>query len=107
MPTHTDDAAKAVFFRTAAGKTFKSGVGGLGREWSPMVEFLSDRELLKGEKTNWDVVPQMQVTLNKRQHIRASVGVRLPANNTAGRSAQVMFYLLWDWFDGGLLQGWK
>jgi hypothetical protein len=72
-----------------------------------MMEFLADRDLLKGAKTNWDILPQFQVTLNKRQHIRASVGVRLPANNTAGRSSQLVFYLLWDTFDGGLRDGWK
>jgi hypothetical protein len=72
-----------------------------------MVELLADRELASGAKTDWDVMPEMQVTLSKRQHIRASVGVRVPATNTAGRSTQVMFYLLWDWFDGGLREGWR
>jgi hypothetical protein len=57
-------------------------------------------------KTNWDVLPQMQVTISKRQHIRANLGVRIPVNNTAGRQVQVMFYLLWDWFDGRLNEGW-
>jgi hypothetical protein len=46
------------------------------------------------------------VTLSRRQHIMASFGVRVPANNRAGRPVQVMFYLLWDWFDGGLREGW-
>jgi mono/diheme cytochrome c family protein len=104
-PTRSD-AAKAVFWRTVMGKSF-TGSQGLGRLWSPMVELLADRELVKGEATNWDVVPQIQVTLNRRQHIRANVGVRIPVNNTASRSTQVMFYLLWDWFDGGLRDGWK
>jgi hypothetical protein len=27
--------------------------------------------------------------------------------NREGRSKQVVFYALWDWFDGGLLDGWK
>jgi hypothetical protein len=47
------------------------------------------------------------VTLNQRQHIRVSAGLQLPVNNTASRSKQVVFYFLWDWFDGGLLDGWK
>ena len=71
-----------------------------------MVEFLSDRDLVSGAKTNWDILPQMQVSLSKRQHILMSAGVRMPANNTAGRATQLMFYLLWDWFDGGLREGW-
>ena len=106
VPTHRDDAAKAVFWRTALGKTFTQGKG-FGRLWSPMVELLADKELVTGEKTNWDVLPQMQVTLSKRQHIRASVGVQFPVNNTGSRSTKLMFYLLWDWFDGGLREGWK
>jgi len=49
----------------------------------------------------------MQVTLNKRQHIRANVGFSIPTANTAGRAKQLVFYLLWDFFDGGLKDGWK
>jgi len=56
---------------------------------------------------NWDILPQLQVSLNKRQHILASAGVRVPMNNTMGRATQVVFYILWDWFDGGLRDGWK
>jgi len=79
---------------------------GLGRLWSPMVEFLADRNLSTGAKTNWDVVPEMQVTISRRQHIRANVGVRTPMTNTTGRPVPLMFYLLWDWGDGKLTEGW-
>jgi len=48
----------------------------------------------------------MQVTISRRQHIRANVGFSKPFANTAGRSSQVIFYLLWDWADGKLTQGW-
>jgi hypothetical protein len=72
-----------------------------------MVELLADRDLETGAKVNWDVQPQFQVTLNRRQHVRANIGVRIPVTNTSGRPVQVVFYLLWDWFDGGLLEGWK
>ncbi len=105
-PTHHDDANNAVFWRTALGTSLTQGKG-FGRLWSPMVEILADRELATGEKTNWDVLPEIQVTLSKRQHIRANVGWRLPVNHTASRSRQVLFYLLWDWFDGGLRDGWR
>jgi ribosomal protein S2 len=49
----------------------------------------------------------MQVTLNRRQHIMINVGVRIPVNERANRSTQVITYFLWDWFDGGLLDGWR
>jgi len=35
-----------------------------------------------------------------------NVGVRVPLNDRAGRDTRVMVYLLWDWFDGGLFDGW-
>jgi hypothetical protein len=44
--------------------------------------------------------------LNKRQHIRLNVGVRTPLNNRPDRPTQLGFYVLWDFFDGGLREGW-
>jgi len=106
LPTHTDKAPQTVYWHTAVGKTLVQNQG-FGRMWTPMLEFLADRDLVDKVKTNWDILPQMQVSLNKRQHILASVGVRFPMNNTLGRTTEVVFYLLWDWFDGGLRDGWK
>jgi hypothetical protein len=51
-------------------------------------------------------VPQIQVTLSKRKHIMFNIGVRLPLNETSDRNSAIMGYLLWDWFDGGLFEGW-
>ena len=106
QPTDTEASPRTLFGRVAFGKSFREE-GGLGRLWSPMVELLSDREFETGAKTNIDVLPQFQVTLSRRQHVRANVGLQVPVNNRTGRSTQLVFYLLWDWFDGGLLQGWK
>jgi hypothetical protein len=36
----------------------------------------------------------------------ASAGVRIPVNKWDERPVELMVYLLWDWFDGGLLEGW-
>jgi hypothetical protein len=105
LPAHPDDVPRAYYLRTALGKTFSTD-GGLGRRWSPMVEFIADRELVSGAATNWDIVPEVQIPMSKRMHILGSIGFRIPANNTAGRQKQVLFYVLWDWMDGGLLQGW-
>jgi mono/diheme cytochrome c family protein len=105
LPRHTDIAPQSVYWRTALGQSFAANQG-LGRLWSPMVEFVANRDLVDGAKTDWDVVPQMQVTISRRQHIRANLGFSHPFTNTAGRQSQVVFYLLWDWFDGKLTQGW-
>jgi len=71
-----------------------------------MFEFLAARDLVDHAKTDWDVLPQMQVTISKRQHIRVDLGVRIPVNNTPGRPIQAVFYVLWDWQDGRLNEGW-
>lgn len=105
LPVNTKKAPQAVFIHTAIGKTFTQNHG-FGRIWTPMVEALADRDLETGAKTNWDIVPEMQFSLSRRQHILANVGVRRPVNNTFGRTTQLVFYVLWDWFDGGLREGW-
>jgi mono/diheme cytochrome c family protein len=100
-----DDHANEFFWRGLVGKSFVQGR--FGRTWSPMIEFLGVKELADGEAVLWDVVPQMQVTLSKRQHIMISVGVRVPVNERESRRTQVLTYFLWDWFDGGLFDGWR
>lgn len=105
LPRHTDIAPQTVFWRTALGQSFAARQG-LGRLWSPMLEFVANRDLDAGATTNWDVVPQMQVTISRRQHVRANVGFSKPIANTAGRQSQVIFYVLWDWADGKLTEGW-
>jgi mono/diheme cytochrome c family protein len=105
LPSDREKAARAAFWRTEIGKTFAQNQG-FGRIWTPAVEFLADRDFATGAKTNWDIVPQLQVSLSKRQHVLASVGVRTPLNNSAGRPSQLIFYVLWDVFDGGLREGW-
>lgn len=107
LPVHPDVVPRAYYFHTAVGKTFAGGWMGLGRRWTPMNEFVVDRDLVTGAKTNFDVVPQIQIPISKRMHILADIGFQVPVNNTAGRSTQVLFYLLWDYADGSLRQGWK
>ena len=106
LPHRTDITPQSLFWRAAIGQTL-AGDHRLGRLWSPMVEFLADRDLKDGAKTNWDVLPEMQVTISARQHVRLDLGVRTPVTNTAGRDKQLVFYLLWDWADGKLWEGWK
>lgn len=106
LPRHPDISPQNLFWYTTVGQTFARDHR-LGRMWSPMVEFLATRDLVDGAKTDWDVMPEMQVTISRRQHIRANIGVRTPMTNTAGRSPQVYGYVLWDWADGKFWEGWK
>jgi hypothetical protein len=71
-----------------------------------MLELLGGRDLVSGADTRWDAVPQFQVTLNTRQHVMLNVGIRTPLNDTDDRDTKLVAYLLWDWFDGGLFDGW-
>ncbi len=105
LPRHTDLAPQSIFFNAAVGQTIGADHG-LGRAWSPMFEFLAQRDLIDGEKTDWDVLPQLQVTLSHRQHIRGDFGIRVPVTNTFGRPVQLQLYFLWDWQDGKLTEGW-
>ena len=105
LPTDTGKAPRAFFARTAIGRSVAQGAG-FGRLWTPMIEVLADREFETGARTNWDIVPEFQVSLSRRQHVRVNVGIRQPINNRDGRSTQIAFYALWDWFDGGLREGW-
>jgi len=98
------ETVREAFFHAAVGRTFTSGE--FGRSWSPMIEVLGSTHLAEGSRPQWDLVPQMQVTLNTRQHVMLNVGVRLPLTDADVRSTQLLVYFLWDWFDGGLFDGW-
>jgi hypothetical protein len=105
LPRHPDITPQSLFWYTTLGQTLAPDHR-LGRQWSPMVEFLATRDLQDGARTDWDVMPEMQVTVSPRQHIRMDVGVRTPFTNTAGRTPQVYFYVLWDWAEGHFWNGW-
>jgi mono/diheme cytochrome c family protein len=104
LPTDGDRADDEAFLRATIGRTWTRNR--FGRAISPMIEILGGRELVSGEKWLWDVLPQVQVTLNTRQHVMANVGVRLPVTDSGERDTQILFYILWDWFDGGFFEGW-
>jgi len=104
VPTERNGAKEEIFWRVAGGRTFAQD-NGFGRSWSPILEVLGTRQL-EGGQTRWDLAPQMQVSLNTRQHILFNAGFRIPVNDADLRSTQFMFYLLWDWFDGGIRDGW-
>lgn len=104
VPVHLARASREAFWRGALGATIRQGA--FGRAWSPMVEVVGAKDLVGGAPTNWDVVPQIQVTLSTRQHVRFNVGALVPTNRTGVRRTELRAYLLWDWADGGFRQGW-
>jgi hypothetical protein len=92
------------FVRTALGYTVAEDEG-FGRAWTPMLEVLS--ALPEDADAEWDLVPQVQVSLSKLQHVLLDVGVRVPVTQRDERKPQLLVYVLWDWFDGGLFDFWK
>ena len=100
-PADTETSAREVFWRMAAGRSYfheslpsrVDADAGAGRSAGSSSD---------GEHVLWDVVPQMQVSLSRRQHVRVSGGLQLPRQRARGPREQFLMYLLWDWFDGGL-----
>ncbi len=87
-------------------KTFAED-NGFGRAWTPAVEILGRQEMVSGAKTEWDIVPQLQVSLSRRQHVLFSAGARIPVTEPSLRSTQFVFYFIWDWYDAPLFEGWQ
>jgi hypothetical protein len=38
--------------------------------------------------------------------VLVNVGLAFPLTNADERPVRLVFYALWDWFDGGLFDGW-
>ena len=106
VPFNRSKSPNSLFFRSAIGHSMAPDHG-LGRLFSPMVEVLGTRDYATGAKTDLDVLPEMQITVNRRQHIRVDLGVREPLTDTSGRHPQVVFYVLWDWAEGKFWEGWR
>jgi mono/diheme cytochrome c family protein len=100
----SDGSSKEAYLRSAIGVTHMSDRG-FGRSWSPQVELLFARPF--GGEAEWDVVPQLQVSLSKIQHVMVAGGVRIPLNARDERGPAIVTYLLWDWFDGPITSFWK
>jgi mono/diheme cytochrome c family protein len=105
LPTDTARGAKEAFWRAAVGKTFTRPA--YGRTWTPMVELAAAHEFTTGAGTDWDVIPQVQISLSKRRHVMVSGGVQVPLTERDARKTQVLTYFLWDWYEGGLFDGWR
>jgi hypothetical protein len=104
IPSDHSKGANEAFLRTAVGYSIAAD-GGFGRTWSPMAEVLVAKP--EHGAAEWDVVPQVQVSLSRLQHVLLNVGVRVPLNEREDRKPRLLTYVLWDWFDGGFLQFWK
>jgi mono/diheme cytochrome c family protein len=103
-PADRAKADREVFVRLATGQTLFQGR--FNREWSPMVELAGAKTLVTASAMQWDIVPQLQLSLSRRHHVLLNAGVQVPVTQRTGRGNTFRAYLLWDWFDGGLFSGW-
>jgi mono/diheme cytochrome c family protein len=104
IPSDSAKGRRELFFRAAVGASIAQNRG-FGRAWSPQLELLWARP--QGGSSQWDLVPQIQVTLSKLQHVMVAGAVRMPVTQRGERPRQALVYLLWDWFDGGFFDFWK
>lgn len=95
---------KESYLRTAIGTTFAQDRG-FGRAWTPIVEVLYAKPW--GEPSEYEVVPQIQVSLSKLQHVLVSAGVSVPVNKRDTRYERYLVGIVWDWFDGPFFSFWK
>ena len=103
------------YARTDIGKTFLADKG-FGRSFSISSELITTRNFAPNQNFTLTIVPQAQITVSKRQHMRLGVGFSIPVVdgppnpgaiiNPAGQK-QLSFYWLWDTFDGGFFEGWR
>ena len=85
VPTDRDVAAREAKWRGAFGWTLTQGA--FGRSWTPMVEVLGTAEFEDdATPVDWDLVPQIQVSLNTRQYVLANIG---PQSSGDGRRPAV------------------
>jgi hypothetical protein len=106
FPTRGDRGEDEAQLRLALGKSFFEDRG-FGREWAPMLELVTTRVFARGEPDfEVDLAPQLHLALNRRQHVRLSLGARVPLTQTRERPVRALLYVLWDWYDGGLADGW-
>jgi mono/diheme cytochrome c family protein len=106
LPAKTRRADPELLTRAALGWTFE--LGRFGRTLTPMLE-LQNALVFDGNAPldEWDLIPQFQLALSKRQHVLFNLGLRVPISQTSERDLRVAAYLLWDWYDGGLFEGWN
>ncbi len=100
------DVSDEIQLRTALGKNLR--FRRFGRALSPMLELLGTWEFRPsgGSNADWDLVPELQIPLSRRQHVRLDIGVRIPLTDASNRPTRLGLYLLWDWYDGGFTEGW-
>ena len=84
----------------------------LPRNVFPALEVVAEMPFERGtgsarkDTVQVSLLPQARIGLNKRGNIALNVGVELPVNDTDRYDWRGYVYFIWDFADGGLLEGW-
>jgi hypothetical protein len=97
IPSDQSKAPKEAFLRTAIGVTYMADRG-FGRSWSPQVEVLMAHPF--GQKTEWDIAPQLQVSLfedpaRDGRRRRADSGQRAWGTRHGGGDLSALGLVVW------------
>ena len=58
------------------------------------------------DAVQFSALPQVRIGLNKRGNIALNVGCEWPLNDRDRHDWRAYVYFIWDFADGGLLEGW-
>jgi len=58
------------------------------------------------DAVQWSIIPQARIGLNKRGNIALNAAVEFPLNERDRYDWRAYAYFIWDFADGGLLDGW-
>ena len=58
------------------------------------------------DAVQWSILPQARIGLNKRGNIALNAAVEWPLNERERYDWRAYVYFIWDFADGGLLEGW-
>lgn len=78
----------------------------------PALEVVAEVPFERGSSPNrtdavhWSILPQARIGLNKRGNIALNAAVELPLNERDRYDWRAYIYFIWDFADGGLLEGW-
>lgn len=84
----------------------------LPQRFNPGMELVASFPIDRGTGTGrksfsqLSLIPQAQIGLNKRGHVMLNLGAEVPLNDTDRYDYRAYAYLIWDFADGGLFDGW-
>jgi mono/diheme cytochrome c family protein len=100
LPADGDDAPRRATYAVA----LSQALGPARSAWTPALEFVGDVETGSG-RHRYGVWLELSKPLTRLGHVIGAAGVQIPIRPSAA-PVRLELYLLWDFGDGSLWQGW-